>query len=110
MAKAESHVFRLAIVGCSAVGKSCMLQRFCKGTFSEKHVETPGVDFVIKGIALDEENINLYIWDTCDDVSHRALVDFHCSSAMGYIVVYDITSEETFDDIDARIKHLKEVF
>lgn len=38
--------FQVVIVGNGAVGKSSMIQRYCKGTFTKDYKKTIGVDFL----------------------------------------------------------------
>ena len=40
--------FQVVIVGNGAVGKSSMIQRYCKGVFTKGYKKTIGVDFLEK--------------------------------------------------------------
>ena len=42
--------FQVVIVGNGAVGKSSMIQRYCKGIFTKNYKKTIGVDFLEKHI------------------------------------------------------------
>ena len=37
---------QVVIVGNGAVGKSSMIQRYCRGTFTKEYKKTIGVDFL----------------------------------------------------------------
>lgn len=41
---------QVVIVGNGAVGKSSMIQRYCKGTFTKDYKKTIGVDFLERQI------------------------------------------------------------
>lgn len=43
-------VLQVVIVGNGAVGKSSMIQRYCKGTFTKDYKKTIGVDFLERQI------------------------------------------------------------
>ena len=43
-------LFQVVIVGNGAVGKSSMIQRYCKGIFTKDYKKTIGVDFLEKHI------------------------------------------------------------
>lgn len=42
--------FKVVIVGNGAVGKSSMIQRYCRGTFTRDYKKTIGVDFLERQI------------------------------------------------------------
>ena len=42
--------FQVVIVGNGAVGKSSMIQKYCKGIFTAEYKKTIGVDFLEKRI------------------------------------------------------------
>ena len=41
---------KVVVVGNGAVGKSSMIQRYCKGVFTKEYKKTIGVDFLEKTI------------------------------------------------------------
>ena len=41
---------KVVVVGNGAVGKSSMIQRYCKGVFTREYKKTIGVDFLEKMI------------------------------------------------------------
>lgn len=43
-------LFQVVIVGNGGVGKSSMIQRYCKGTFTKDYKKTIGVDFLERQI------------------------------------------------------------
>lgn len=56
----HDFIFKIVVIGDASVGKTCLLQRFRFGTFSELHcTSTIGVDFTIKSIAVDGRNIKV---------------------------------------------------
>lgn len=46
---------KVVVVGNGAVGKSSMIQRYCKGTFTSEYKKTIGVDFLERQIKLDTD-------------------------------------------------------
>ena len=43
-----TNIFQVVIVGNGAVGKSSMIQRYCRGVFTKAYKKTIGVDFLEK--------------------------------------------------------------
>ena len=55
---------QVLIVGNGAVGKSSMIQRYCRGTFTKSYKKTIGVDFLEKQLRVHGEDVRLMLWDT----------------------------------------------
>ena len=64
MSFCSDFLFKMLLIGNSAVGKSCLLVRYAENSFNENFFNTIGVDFKIKTIQLDNQNVKLQIWDT----------------------------------------------
>jgi len=58
------YMFKVVVIGDSAVGKSQILSRFAKNEFSLDSKSTIGVEFQTRTIAIDNKTIKTQIWDT----------------------------------------------
>ncbi|KAI5695733.1 hypothetical protein M8J76_008034 [Diaphorina citri] len=99
MAKDYDHLFKLLIIGDSGVGKSSLLIRFSDNTFSGSYITTIGVDFKIRTIDVNGEKVKLQIWDTAGQERFRTITSTYYRGTHGVIVVYDVTSGETFANV-----------
>jgi GTPase SAR1 family protein len=54
----HSSALQVVIVGNGAVGKSSMIQRYCKGVFTKGYKKTIGVDFL-------EKQLRYVTWNAC---------------------------------------------
>ena len=62
------------IVGNGAVGKSSMIQRYCRGTFTKSYKKTIGVDFLEKVVVADNgQQVRLMLWDTAGQEEFDAI-------------------------------------
>ena len=93
------YLFKLLLIGDSGVGKSCLLLRFADDTYTESYISTIGVDFKIRTIELDGKTIKLQIWDTAGQERFRTITSAYYRGADGIIMVYDVTSSESFDHV-----------
>ncbi|KAF4366069.1 hypothetical protein F8388_012183 [Cannabis sativa] len=58
------YVFKIVLIGDSAVGKSQLLARFARNEFSLDSKATIGVEFQTRTLMIDHKNIKAQIWDT----------------------------------------------
>jgi len=93
------HLFKLLIIGDSGVGKSSLLVRFADNTFSGNYITTIGVDFKIRTINVNGERVKLQIWDTAGQERFRTITSTYYRGTHGVIVVYDVTSGESFVNV-----------
>lgn len=99
MANEYDHLFKLLIIGDSSVGKSCLLLRFAENTFSPSYITTIGVDFKIRTVECNGEKVKLQIWDTAGQERFRTITSTYYRGTHGVIVVYDVTSGESFANV-----------
>ncbi|XP_014204437.1 ras-related protein Rab-35 [Copidosoma floridanum] len=99
MAKDYDHLFKLLIIGDSGVGKSSLLLRFADNTFNGNYITTIGVDFKIRTVDVDGEKVKLQIWDTAGQERFRTITSTYYRGTHGVIVVYDVTSGDSFANV-----------
>lgn len=108
MAKTYDYLFKLLLIGDSAVGKTCILFRFSEDAFNSTFISTIGIDFKIRTVDLDGKKIKLQIWDTAGQERFRTITTAYYRGAMGIMLVYDITNEKSFDNIRTWIRNIEE--
>ena len=55
------------------------------------HDVTIGVEFAAKTLKINKQNIKLQIWDTAGQENFRSITRSYYRSAIGALLVYDIT-------------------
>ncbi len=60
---------KLGFPGSFNTGKTCLIHRFCSGTFMSDSTPTIGVDVRQKKIAIENNELNFFIWDTAGKTS-----------------------------------------
>ena len=98
---------KILIIGESGVGKSSLLLRFTDDQFDPDQEATIGVDFKVKVINNNGNKVKLAIWDTAGQERFRTLTPSYYRGAQGAILVYDISSRESFQKVE---DWLNEVF
>jgi Ras-related protein Rab-11A len=103
------HLFKLVLVGDSGTGKSNILARFTKNSFSFDAKSTVGVEFASKFVdCVDGKRIKAQIWDTAGQERYRAITNAYYRRAVGALLVYDISNTHTFQHIGKWIEELRD--
>lgn len=66
------YVFKVVLIGDSAVGKSQLLSRFARNDFSLDSKATIGVEFQTKTLVIDQKTIKAQIWDTAGQERYKS--------------------------------------
>ncbi|GAB1599474.1 ras-related protein Rab-23-like [Argonauta hians] len=91
---------KIVVVGNGGVGKSSMIQRYCKGIFTQEYKKTIGVDFLEKQIIVDSQNIHLMLWDTAGQEEFDAITKAYYRGAQICILVFSTVDRESFEAIE----------
>ncbi|KAJ6262890.1 GTP-binding protein ypt2 [Drechslerella dactyloides] len=110
MAGSRNYDFliKLLLIGDSGVGKSCCLLRFSEDSFTPSFITTIGIDFKIRTIDLDGKRIKLQIWDTAGQERFRTITTAYYRGAMGILLVYDVTDERSFNNIQTWFQNVEQ--
>jgi len=93
-------LLKVIIVGDSSVGKTCLMQRFVKNEFSKMYKATIGADFLTKEITVGDALVTLQIWDTAGQERFQSLGSAFYRGADSCVLVYDITNNESFSNLE----------
>lgn len=103
------YLFKIVLIGDSGVGKSNLLSRFTRDEFNLESKSTIGVEFATKNIQLKNNKIiKAQIWDTAGQERYRAITSAYYRGAVGALLVYDITKNSSFENIEKWLKELRE--
>jgi len=98
---------KILIIGESGVGKSSLLLRFTDDQFDPEQEATIGVDFKVKVMDIQGNKVKLAIWDTAGQERFRTLTPSYYRGAQGAILVYDISSPESFHKVEDWLNELE---
>lgn len=112
------------IVGNGGVGKSSMIQRYCKGVYTNEYKKTIGVDFLERQIEyeyassviglklhsirihivnvcrrIDGEDIRLMLWDTAGQEEFDAITKSYYRGAQACVLTFSSTDRMSFEAI-----------
>jgi len=89
------------------VGKSSLVLRFVKGQFLDYQESTIGAAFLTQTVCLNDTTVKFEIWDTAGQERYHSLAPMYYRGAQAAIVVYDITSYDSFDRAKKWVKELQ---
>mmetsp|Transcript_24290 Transcript_24290/g.26984 ORF Transcript_24290/g.26984 Transcript_24290/m.26984 type:complete len:201 (+) Transcript_24290:25-627(+) len=100
-------LFKILLIGDSAVGKSSLLLRFADQAFNTSFISTIGVDFKIRTVDMEGKKVKLQIWDTAGQEKFRTITSSYYRGAHGIIVVYDVTNENSFEHVESWLEEIE---
>ncbi|KAI1195049.1 P-loop containing nucleoside triphosphate hydrolase protein [Nemania serpens] len=94
------YLAKVILLGPSGTGKSCLMHRFVSNEWRVLSSQTIGVEFATKifkvGTGARRKRIKLQLWDTAGTERFRSVSRSYYRGAAGAIMVYDVTSHNTF--------------
>lgn len=102
----EEYLFKVVIIGDSAVGKSNLLSRYARNEFNLHSKATIGVEFQTQSMEIDGKEVKAQIWDTAGQERFRAVTSAYYRGAVGALIVYDITRRTTFHSVTRWLQEL----
>ena len=98
---AENYKIKIIVVGDSGVGKTNLINRFATDKFDTNSKATIGVEFVYKTLKIGKEVIKVEVWDTAGQERYRSITSSYYKGARGAIIVYDITNDDSFNNVES---------
>ena len=102
MEKGKQKMFEahLVTLGDTKVGKTSLILRYIDNSFNTNYLSTIGIDSKIRKIKLSNgEEIKVKISDTAGQERFKSIASNYMKKANGILLVYDITDNETFQNI-----------
>ena len=101
------YLLKIVVVGNSNVGKTNIISRFCKDSFSSQTKATIGVDFTMYSLNVLGKKVKIQFWDTAGQEKYRAMSTAYYKGAHGAILVYDISNRESFFSLGLWLSEIK---
>ena len=101
-------VFKISIIGDTAVGKSCLLKRITENEFKESYELTIGVEFGSILFKTENKILKLQIWDTAGQENFKSITKIFYRGTHWVFLAYDITRESTFQNASKWLNEVKQ--
>ncbi|CAM2100088.1 unnamed protein product [Caretta caretta] len=105
----QSYVYKVVLLGSTAVGKSSIAFRYVKNDFRES-MPTVGCSFFTQLVCLETATIKLEIWDTAGQEKYHSVCRLYYRGANAALLVYDIARKATFARAKLWLRELEKEF
>ena len=94
------YYFKIILLGCQAVGKTAIVQRFCYDCYEEESLKTTlGFDFLTKILHYKGKKVQLQIWDTAGQERFRSVTKMYYQDVNGVVLVYDVSNKKSIEKL-----------
>ncbi|KAM3854875.1 LOW QUALITY PROTEIN: ras-related protein Rab-34 [Vipera latastei] len=101
-------ISKIIVVGDLSVGKTCLINRFCKDTFDKNYKATIGVDFEMERFEVLGVPFSLQLWDTAGQERFKCIASTYYRGAQAIIIVFDLNDVASLDHNQWLVDALKE--
>ncbi|KAK8805658.1 hypothetical protein WA158_002314 [Blastocystis sp. Blastoise] len=99
---------KVILLGEASVGKTSILQYILTGEFNEHCPSTLGVNYQEIKVPTEYGRMTLQIWDTAGQEKYQGLTKMYYRQTDVALIVYDITSQDSFNKAKKWYTELKE--
>jgi small GTP-binding protein len=96
------------LIGESGVGKTNLIRILSKKAFNPNQESTVNCSFYKSEMIVDKNHYNVYLWDTIGQEKLQSLTRIFFKNSKIVVLVYDITSKVSFDQLDKWLEQVKE--
>jgi len=96
-------------LGNSSVGKTCFIQRYTNNTFQLSNITTTGIEMQRKIMKINDKTYKVDFHDTQGQERYRSISYNYVKNADGIILMYDITSQTSFDSISEWMENIRKI-
>ena len=103
------HKLKVILVCMSGSGKTSLINILMGEKFKSIELTTSSPSFAEKQVTLNDKIYKLEIWDTAGQEKFYSLTKIFIKESKIVIFVYDITSKQSFEEIDFWVKSVKDI-
>ncbi len=105
----SEFVIKICLLGDAGVGKTSLVYRFIENRFSRDFKSTLGVNLLKKNVKINDDDVSAQIWDLGGQQAYKKLRKLYLEGAQGALMVFDVTSQTSFDNLEDWKNSLLEV-
>ena len=90
---------KVTLIGESSVGKTSIINRYTKNSFTNEMESTLGANYSQKKIMLHGKKIRMDLWDTAGQEKYRAIGRHFYKESYIVCLVYDVSNHDSFEKL-----------
>ena len=90
---------KVTLIGESSVGKTSIINRYTKNSFTNEMESTLGANYSQKKIILHGKKIRMDLWDTAGQEKYRAIGRHFYKESYIVCLVYDVSNHDSFEKL-----------
>lgn len=108
MRHVDDESYKVILLGNSGTGKTTLLSTQINGPTEEQHLPTIGCNSYELKVNNGKKDIRLKVWDTAGQEVYRSVVPIYIRGASAAILVFDVTEESSFSNLDSWVSLVSE--
>jgi small GTP-binding protein len=103
----DAYNFKIIVIGDPEVGKTSTILRFVDNAFLNSYLPTVGVNISAKTVLISNKIANTVLWDLAGQSKFTMVRHQFYFGSNGIIMVFDLTSRESFINIEKWYEDIK---
>uniref|UniRef100_A0A6B2LKE7 Uncharacterized protein n=1 Tax=Arcella intermedia TaxID=1963864 RepID=A0A6B2LKE7_9EUKA len=95
------------MIGSSDVGKTCLINRYIDGTFSQT-VSTVGSAYFVKKEVIGDRVVTLGVWDTAGSERFASMSNIYYRNSAACLICWDLTNTASFQRLRSWVDEVLE--
>ena len=100
---------KVILLGETGVGKTCLINAYMGKRFIKNSITTLSPESERKLIEINQKKYLIELWDTAGQEKYRSMNNLFIKESKVVILVYDVTLERSFSELEYWVKTTKEI-
>ena len=105
----DCNEIKTILVGMSGTGKTNIINAMTNQPFDSNKISTLTSTFIEKVIEINKKKYSIELWDTAGQEKYKSLTKIFLKDSKIVIFVYDITTQESFEEVNYWVTTVKEI-
>ncbi|MCF2141681.1 MAG: GTP-binding protein [Candidatus Lokiarchaeota archaeon] len=97
---------KVSVIGSEGTGKTSLILRYIKNTFTEEYITTLGADFIERSYTnrdlsqlRNNDIMTLVYWDMAGQDQYFEVTSIYCEGSLGIIIVFDVNDRSSYESL-----------